>query len=85
VIRLFAFVLLTSRMSLREYVAPRLDIIEPCLPSPSKVPPSGPDWLHEIKHDGFRILARRDAAGVRLITRKGNDFMLSRLCQHSRA
>jgi bifunctional non-homologous end joining protein LigD len=61
-------------MSLREYVAPRLDIIEPCLPSPAKVPPSGPGWLHEIKHDGFRILARRDAAGVRLITRKGNDF-----------
>jgi ATP-dependent DNA ligase len=58
-------------MSLREYVAPRLDIIEPCLPSPAKVPPSGPGWLHEIKHDGFRILTRRDAA---LITRKGNDF-----------
>jgi bifunctional non-homologous end joining protein LigD len=61
-------------MSLREYVAPRLDIIEPCLPSPAKVPPSGPGWLHEIKHDGFRILARRDAAGVRLIARAGNDF-----------
>ena len=30
--------------------------------------------FHEIKHDGFRILARRDSAGVRLITRKGNDF-----------
>jgi ATP-dependent DNA ligase len=27
-------------------------------------PPSGPDWLHEIKHDGFRIIARRDANGV---------------------
>ncbi len=48
--------------------------IEPCLPSPAKVPPSGPNWLHEIKHDGFRIMARRDAAGVRLITRNGNDF-----------
>jgi bifunctional non-homologous end joining protein LigD len=51
-----------------------LGIIEPCLPSPAKAPPSGPGWLHEIKHDGFRILARRDAAGVRLITRAGNDF-----------
>jgi len=61
-------------MSLREYVAPRLGIIEPCLPSPAKVPPSGPGWLHEIKHDGFRILAQRGAAGVRLITCKGNDF-----------
>jgi ATP-dependent DNA ligase len=48
--------------------------IEPCLPSPAKAPPSGSNWLHEIKHDGFRILALRDAAGVRLITRNGNDF-----------
>jgi len=40
-----------------------LGIIEPCLPSPAKAPPSGPGWLHEIKHHGFRILARRDAAG----------------------
>jgi ATP-dependent DNA ligase len=35
---------------------------------------TGPGWIHEIKHDGFRILARRDSAGVRLITRAGNDF-----------
>ena len=65
-------------MSLRERTSPGLGIIEPCLPSPAKAPPSGPGWLHEIKHDGFRILARRDPAGVRLITRAGNDF-LSRL------
>ena len=44
------------------------------MPSPAKVPPSGPGWLHEIKHDGFRILARRDGAGVRLFTRHGHDF-----------
>src|SRR5262244_1536764 len=61
-------------MSLRERVAPRLGIIEPCLPSPAKAPPSGAGWIHEIKHDGFRILARKDSAGVRLITRNGNDF-----------
>jgi ATP-dependent DNA ligase len=29
------------------------------LPLPAKAPPSGPGWLHEIKHDGFRIMARR--------------------------
>jgi bifunctional non-homologous end joining protein LigD len=51
-----------------------LGLIEPCLPSSAKVPASGSGWLHEIKHDGFRILARRDSAGVRLITRAGNDF-----------
>jgi len=61
-------------MSLRELTRPGLGIIEPCLPSAAKAPPSGPGWLHEIKHDGFRILARRDAAGVRLTTRNGNDF-----------
>jgi bifunctional non-homologous end joining protein LigD len=61
-------------MSLRERTRPGVGIIEPCLPSPAKAPPSGPGWLHEIKHDGFRILARRDSAGVRLITRNGNDF-----------
>ena len=53
---------------------PGLGIIEPCLPVPAKVPPSRPGWIHEIKHDGFRILARRDKAGVRLITRAANDF-----------
>jgi bifunctional non-homologous end joining protein LigD len=61
-------------MSLRERTRPGLGIIEPCLPSPAKAPPSGSGWIHEIKHDGFRILARRDGAGVRLITRHGNDF-----------
>ena len=61
-------------MSLRERTRPGLGIIEPCLPSPVKAPPSGPGWIYEIKHDGFRILARRDSAGVRLITRHGNDF-----------
>src|SRR5437764_12604775 len=61
-------------MSLRERARPGLGIIEPWFPSPATAPPSGPGWLHEIKHDGFRILARRDSAGVRLITRAGNDF-----------
>jgi bifunctional non-homologous end joining protein LigD len=52
----------------------RTGFAEPCLPSPAKAPPSGPGWIHEIKHDGFRIIARRDARGVRLVTRNGNDF-----------
>ena len=61
-------------MSLRERTRPGLGIIEPCLPSPAEAAPSGPGWIHEIKHGGFRILARRDSAGVRLLTRHGNDF-----------
>jgi bifunctional non-homologous end joining protein LigD len=48
--------------------------IPPCLPSRAERPPSGPGWVHEIKHDGFRMMVRRDAAGVRLLTRKANDW-----------
>jgi bifunctional non-homologous end joining protein LigD len=48
--------------------------IGPCLPSPAERPPSGPGWIHEIKHDGYRMMARRDAAGVRLLTRNGHDW-----------
>ena len=48
--------------------------IEPCLPRSAKAPPTGPDWIHEIKHDGFRILARRDGPTVRLISRNGHDL-----------
>ncbi len=72
--RLLRLEFLLARMSLLERTRPGLGIIEPCLPSPAKVPPAGAGWLHEIKHDGFRILARRDGAGVRLFTRNGNDF-----------
>jgi ATP-dependent DNA ligase len=46
-----------------------LPCFEPCLPRPAKEPPAGSGWIHEIKHDGFRIIAPRDAAGVRVITR----------------
>jgi bifunctional non-homologous end joining protein LigD len=48
--------------------------IEPCLPSPAERPPSGSNWIHEIKHDGYRLMARRDPVGIRLITRRGNDW-----------
>ena len=53
---------------------PVLRFIEPCLPTPADRPPSGANWIHEIKHDGYRLMARRDPVGVRLITRRGNDW-----------
>jgi bifunctional non-homologous end joining protein LigD len=52
----------------------RSRFIELCLPSPAEKPPSGVGWQHEIKHDGFRLMARRDAARVRLLTRNGHDW-----------
>ena len=48
--------------------------IEPCLPSKAERPPSGPLWVHEIKHDGYRLMVRRDGARVRCFTRNGHDW-----------
>src|SRR6516225_5784694 len=59
---------------LRSHWAAPSGFIEPCLPSRADRPPSGPDWIHEIKHDGYRLMARRDPIGVRLLTRKGYDW-----------
>jgi bifunctional non-homologous end joining protein LigD len=50
------------------------DFIEPCLPSPTDRPPRGPGWIHEIKHDGYRLMVRRDADSIRLLTRNGHDW-----------
>ena len=39
--------------------------IQPCLPIKAPKPPTGAAlWLHEIKHDGFRVIARKDGARV---------------------
>jgi hypothetical protein len=43
--------------------------IAPCLPTKAETLPSGALWLHEIKHDGFRVIARKDGARVRLYSR----------------
>src|SRR5262249_15004434 len=48
--------------------------IAPCLPTKTDKLPSGGPWLHEIKHDGVRIIARKDGERVRLYSRPGNDF-----------
>ncbi len=48
--------------------------VPPCLPTKAQEPPSGPMWLHEIKHDGFRVIARKDDKRVRLYSRPGNDL-----------
>jgi bifunctional non-homologous end joining protein LigD len=48
--------------------------VDPCIPSRALKPPSGPDWVHEIKHDGYRLIVRQDGEAVRLFTRRGHDW-----------
>src|SRR5690348_7336621 len=36
--------------------------------------PAGDAWLHEVKLDGYRMLARIDGKRIRLLTRRGNDW-----------
>jgi bifunctional non-homologous end joining protein LigD len=64
----------------------------PCLPSRAACPPDGDGWLHEIKHDGFRVIARKVGKRVKLYSRSGNDLTyrfplivdaLARLRSHS--
>src|SRR5262245_30742275 len=48
--------------------------IAPCLPTKADTLPSAGLWIHEIKHDAFRIIARKTGAQVRLYSRPGNDL-----------
>ena len=48
--------------------------VEPSLAASCDRPPSGPKWVHEIKHDGYRIQARLDGGKVQLFTRKNLDW-----------
>ena len=48
--------------------------VPPCLPTKAAQLPCGPLWLHEIKHDGFRVIVRKDGERIRLYSRLGNDL-----------
>jgi bifunctional non-homologous end joining protein LigD len=48
--------------------------IKPELAALVKQAPDGPDWLHEMKLDGYRMHARIDPGSVKIITRRGNDW-----------
>jgi bifunctional non-homologous end joining protein LigD len=48
--------------------------IAPCIPTRAYKVPSGPGWIHEVKHDGYRLQVRRDGDSVRLFTRRGFDW-----------
>ena len=47
---------------------------EPCLLTPSTKVPDSKNWIHEIKHDGYRLIVQREGMRVRLFTRNGHDW-----------
>jgi bifunctional non-homologous end joining protein LigD len=53
---------------------PPAGFIVPCQPALVPKPPAGSGWLHEIKHDGYRIIARKDGSRVTLWRRHGTNF-----------
>jgi ATP-dependent DNA ligase len=48
--------------------------IEPCLPTVATRAPVGELWVHEIKHDGYRLLVKKHSDAVRIYTRRGADW-----------
>lgn len=49
-------------------------LFEPCLPSRGTKVPASKDWIHEIKHDGYRLIVQREGKRVRLFTKNGHDW-----------
>ena len=54
--------------------------IQPCQPTLRVIPPSGEQWLHEVKFDGWRIQLQKAGRHVALYTKNGHDF--SRVFRH---
>ena len=48
--------------------------VEPCLALLVEKPPAGDSWVHEIKFDGYRLIAAIDGKRIRLLTRSGLDW-----------
>jgi ATP-dependent DNA ligase len=49
-------------------------LFQPCVPVAAKAVPTGPDWLHEVKYDGYRGRVERDGKAVRVSSRNGLDW-----------
>lgn len=52
----------------------RKSAFHPCIPTRGTKVPARPEWIHEIKHDGYRLIVQRDGKTVRLWTRNGYDW-----------
>src|ERR1700686_1588575 len=57
----------TAEPRLPKFIPPQLSLLV-------EAPPVGAEWAHELKYDGYRIHARLDGGGVKLLTRTGLDW-----------
>lgn len=46
---------------------------QPCIPTRGTEVPTGREWYHEVKYDGYRLLVQREGKRIRLLTRNGHD------------
>ena len=60
--------------SSRRSRTPPTGFIRPAQPALVAKPPIGPDWTHEVKHDGYRLIALKEGPRMKLWTRHGTDF-----------
>jgi bifunctional non-homologous end joining protein LigD len=54
--------------------APFPGFVAPCVPVTRKAPPSGDAWLHEVKHDGYRVQAHFHDGAAAVFTGSGDDW-----------
>ena len=52
----------------------RIAFIAPSAPVLKRAPPSGPEWLHGVKHDGWRAQLHRHDAGATILSKSGKDI-----------
>jgi hypothetical protein len=48
---------------------------QPCIPTRGTKVPAGPGWFHEIKHDGYRLIVRREGKRVAAASQNGSYFV----------
>ena len=52
----------------------KIPFIKPMAPTLAKIPPAGPDWLHEVKFDGWRMQLHVEQGEAALYSKNGTDY-----------
>jgi bifunctional non-homologous end joining protein LigD len=63
-----------AEISHQNVYLPAMPLFQPCIPTAGKAVPARPDWFHEVKYDGYRLIVAREGNRVRLFTRNGHDW-----------